>query len=280
MKLMVKNQDGFAHLWLASLVIILAVISLVGWRVFENNNKPTGQPSSANSDQADTAGDGDVDKLSKFIQADWIDISRIGSISKFRSSSGHDFSGNGESCRSMKHYFNALRTSEDETLINNNHGFPPPFSLEGAIPVYSPVDGKIVAVESDNENIGQQIYIQPQNYKSFTVRLFHVFLLDGYKKNKSVKAGEQIGNVGRIQNSDIAVSVGGLGSHNFISYFEVMSDSVFAKYQALGIKNREELIITKEYRDAHPLQCNGEQFAIHYDGSNTDDFVYINGSRH
>lgn len=276
---MVKNQDGFAHLWLVLLAVILAIIGLVGWRVFENNQKLTGQSSSANSAQADTAGVADVDKLPKFIQADWIDTSRIGSISKFRSSSGHDFSGNGENCRSMKHYFNALRTAEDETLINNNRGFPPPFSLEGAIPVYSPVDGEIVAVESDKVDIGQQIYIQPQNYKSFTVRLFHIFLLDGYKKGKSVKAGEQIGNVGRIQNSDIAISTGGLGSHNFVSYFEMMPDSVFAKYQALGIKNREELIITKEYRDAHPLQCNGEQFAQHYDGSNADEFVYINGSR-
>lgn len=277
---MVKEQDGFAHLWPVLLAIVMTVIGLIGWRVFENNHKPTGQPSSANSAQADTSGSVSSDNPPKFIQADWIDISRIGNISKFRSSSGHDFSGNGESCRSMKHYFNALRTSQDETLINNNHGFPPPFSLDGAIPVYSPVDGKIVMVESDNENVGQQIYIQPQKYSSFTVRLFHIYLLDGYKKGKSVKAGEQIGNVGRIQNSDIAISTGGLGSHSFLSYFEVMPDSVFAKYQALGIKDREELIITKEYRDAHPLQCNGEQFAQHYDGSNADDFVYINGSKH
>ncbi|MDO8591769.1 MAG: peptidoglycan DD-metalloendopeptidase family protein [bacterium] len=277
---MVKNQDGFAHFLPVLLTVILAVIGFVGWRVFENSHKSTGQSSPANSAQADTAGSAEEDTLPKFIQADWIDISRIGSISKFRSSSGHDFSGNGETCRSMKHYFNALRTSEDETLINNNNGFPPPFSLEGAIPVYSPVDGKIAAVESDNGDVGQQIYIQPQKYNSYTVRLFHIFLLDGYKKGKSVKAGEQIGNIGKIQNSDIAVSTGGFGSHTFISYFEVMPDSVFAKYQALGIKNREELIITKEYRDAHPLQCNGEQFAQHYDGSNADEFVFINGSRH
>lgn len=273
---MVKNHKGFAHLWLVLLAVALAVIGLVGWRVFANNHKSIDQSSSA---QADTAGNADSNNLPKFIQADWIDTSRIGAISKFRSSSGHDFSGNGETCRSMKHYFNVLRTTEEEMLINNNSGFPPPFSLEGAIPIYSPVDGKIAAIESDQTDVGQQIYIQPEKYKDFTVRLFHIFLLDGYKKGQQVKAGEQIGNIGKIQNTDIAVSAGGLGSHNFISYFEVMPDSVFAKYQTLGIKDRQELIITKEYRDAHPLQCNGEQFAQHYDQSNTDEFVFINGYR-
>ncbi|MBI2588327.1 hypothetical protein HYW31_01265 [Candidatus Berkelbacteria bacterium] len=60
-----------------------------------------------------------------------------------------------------------------------------------------------------------------------------------------------------------------------------MPDSVFAKYQKLGIKNRGELIISKEERNANPLQCNGEKFAKNYDnaggGLNIENFVYING---
>lgn len=217
----------------------------------------------------------DTSNLPRFIQADWIDLSRIGSISKFRSGSGHDFSGNGETCRSMKHYFNVIRTETDQKLVDQYQGFSPPFSLEGAIPIFSPVDGKITAVEEENSQMGQQVYIQPQSYRDYTVRLFHIFLLDGYAKGRTVKAGEKIGHIGRIQNTDIAVNLGGLGGRRFVSYFQVMPDAVFAKYQALGIKSREELIITKEYRDAHPLACNGEQFSQNYD-SESDQFVTIN----
>ena len=49
----------------------------------------------------------DVDKngVPQFMEADYIDLSRITQISKFRSAAGHDFSDSFESCRSMKHYF-------------------------------------------------------------------------------------------------------------------------------------------------------------------------------
>lgn len=220
----------------------------------------------------------DEKNLPKIIQVDWIDLSRISHISKFRSGSGHDFSGNGETCRSMKHYFNAKRTNEEELLINENNGFPPAFSLEGAIPIYSPVEGEIVTIKDDQSGLGKQVYIRPKNYQDFTIRLFHIFLLDGYAEGKKVSAGEQIANIGRIQNTDIAVSIGGSGSNRFVSYFDVMPDEIFSKYQLAGIENRDQLIVTKEYRDAHPFKCKGEWFTENHDNSG-DEFVYINGYR-
>src|SRR5262249_2384306 len=42
-------------------------------------------------------------QIPKFLQADYIDLCQIGSISKFRSSEEHDYSDAFESCRSMKH---------------------------------------------------------------------------------------------------------------------------------------------------------------------------------
>lgn len=220
----------------------------------------------------------DENNLPKIIQADWIDLDSIGRISKFRSGSGHDFSGNGETCRSMKHYFNAKRTNEEEMLISENNGFPPAFSLERAIPISSPVDGEIVAVKTDESGIGEQVYIRPKEYPDFTIRLFHIFPLDGYVEGRKVSAGEQIAHIGRLQNTDIAVSIGGTGSHTLVSYFDVMPDEIFAKYQAVGVENRDQLIITKEYRDTHPFKCKGEQFAENHDASG-DDFVFINGYR-
>lgn len=217
----------------------------------------------------------DENNLPKIIQADWIDLGRIGSISKFRSGSGHDFSGSGEACRSMKHYFNPVRTEEDQKLIDQSNGFPPPFSLEGAIPIYSPVDGEIKSVGKE-ETIGKQIHIRPEKYPNFTIRLFHIYLLDGYEEGRKVSAGEKIGHIGRIQNTDIAINIGGLYKHKFVSYFQVMPDELFVKYQAAGVESREQLIIAREYRDAHPLECNGEWFAVNHDAT-ADEFVFING---
>lgn len=208
----------------------------------------------------------------QFIQADFIDLSKISAISKFRSGSGHDFSrGSGETCRSMKHYFNVQRPESAEELINKNRGIPPKPDGKTDIPIYSPVDGKIISIESDQ--FGEQFYIRPDSHPNFTVRLFHIYPLSDIKKGIKVKAGQKIGVIGQYQNTDIAITKGWT---NYFSYFEVMPDDIFAKYQALGIKNRDELIISKADRDANPLQCNGEWFTKNYDSDpNSGNFVYL-----
>jgi len=214
----------------------------------------------------------------QFIQADFIDLDRIDTISKFRSNSGHDFSqGTGETCRSMKHYFNVPYSEEGQRLGRQNNFLPPAPDGKTDIKIYSPVDGKIVRIEKE-QTTGRQIYIEPSSAPGYTVRLFHIYESDGIKKGSKVRAGEQIGVIGQYQNTDIAIQTGGFAS-NFISYFEAMPDAVFANYIARGATSRERFIITKEYRDAHPLQCNGEQFAQNYDNrKNEENFVFLSGS--
>lgn len=215
----------------------------------------------------------------QFIQADWIELDRIAFISKFRSGSGHDFSqGTGETCRSMKHYFNVPYSKEGERLRDKNTGLPVPPDGKNDIKIYSPVDGKITGIQSEQTPIGEQIYIKPTNAPKYAVRLFHIYKLEGIEKGTTVKAGQQIGVIGQYQNTDIAIEARSGLSANFISYFDVIPDSIFAKYQARGIKDRSELILTKEYRDAHPLECNGERFAENYDSDQDNaNFVYLSG---
>lgn len=220
-----------------------------------------------------------TDKPAQFIQADFIDLDRIVAISKFRSGSGHDFSqGTGETCRSMKHYFNVQHSNEGERLRAQNNGMPPGPDGKTDIKIYSPVDGKITSIKSEQDPVGEQIYIAPENAPGYTVRLFHIYKLNGIKKGSTVKAGEQIGNIGQYQNTDIAIQKEQGFKPQFISYFEVMPDAIFANYLARGVKDRSELIITKAYRDANPLQCNGEQFAQNYDSDqNSGNLVYLSG---
>lgn len=49
-----------------------------------------------------------------------------------------------------------------------------------------------------------------------------------------------------------------------VSYFQVITDKVFSKYQSCGITARTDLIISKDLRDANPLTCNGETFTSGY----------------
>ena len=258
--------------YVVSVVIIVGVVSigLYGANSLEKIKKNTPPISTSEPALEDTA-------LPKFIQADFIDLEKIAAISKFRSGSGHDFSrGSGETCRSMKHYFNVWRTEQAEQLINQNKGFPPPPDGKTDIPIYSPVDGKIIDIASEQVDIGQQLYIRPEAYPAFTVRLFHVYPSSNIKNGMQVTAGQKIGVIGQYQNTDVAITK---NRNTYLSYFEVMPDNLFAKYQALGIGDRSELIITKAERDADPLQCNGEWFAKNYDSDpNFKNFVYLKRS--
>jgi hypothetical protein len=49
----------------------------------------------------------DIDKsgIPKFVETNYLEMSKIYWISKFRSAVGHDYSDAFEHCRSMKHYF-------------------------------------------------------------------------------------------------------------------------------------------------------------------------------
>src|SRR3990172_12685802 len=103
-----------------------------------------------------------TDSLPQFIEADFIDLSRIYSISKFRSGSGHDFSkGKGETCRSMKHYFNTKWSENGQKLRDANNNIPPGPDGKTDISIFSPVDGKIISVQKERTPIGEQIYIRP-----------------------------------------------------------------------------------------------------------------------
>lgn len=263
--------------WLKWAMVIAAIIVVViGLFLFFASKKQVGTFSSGNNSNNDSIDNSS--SLSQFIQADFIDLDKITYISKFRSGSGHDFSGNGEKCRSMKHYFNTQDTQEKMDAFSQNNGIPPAPDGNGDIGIYSPVDGKIISVQEEQMPIGVQVYIRPKLNSEFTIRLFHIYLSSGIKKGTTVKAGQKIGVISKNQNTDIAVSKGAFFSQNFISYFAVMPDSIFKKYQDRGVKSRSDFIISKEERDAKPLSCNGEQFAKNNDQeASSDDFVFLSG---
>jgi hypothetical protein len=211
-------------------------------------------------------------RLPKLVQHDFVDPSHFTTISAFRSADGHDFSDNGETCRSMKHYFvpnqDAAWLSRPAPTADSPLPSPPP---EQAVAVFSPVDGVVSRIEPEPVPYGESVSIVPRRYPAFTIRLSHVFPGAGVRAGMRVRAGAQIASIWDEQEMDVAVEAyHGTAFARYVSYFDVMPDRLFAAYRARGVTSRNELVLTSAYRDAHPVQCVGQtpgdsaEFALEY----------------
>jgi len=179
----------------------------------------------------------------KVLEADYIDLSQISSFSKFRSGEGHDYSDAFESCRSMKHYFRPTAETDWHK-----------------VKIFSPVTGAVIGIHE--EWAGTKVELRPKKFPAFSVAIFHVRLLSPLHLDDSVAAGQQLGfHFGKQTFSDIAVSIDTAHGRKLISYFEVLPDSVFARYQSRGLHSREDAIISKGFRDSDPLTCVRGEFA-------------------
>jgi hypothetical protein len=178
----------------------------------------------------------------RVLEANYIDLSKIGQISRFRSTIGHSYTDGSEECRSMKHYFQP-RLFTDWTTVD----------------IYAPASGTIFVIAADG-GIGSRILLRPRDLPVLQLAIFHVNLDPGIERNSWVNAGDHIGrHASSGTMSDIAVSIGPKEGGMLFSYFEAMTDAVFAQYQARGVGSRQAAIITKEERDADPVPCVGEQ---------------------
>lgn len=176
--------------------------------------------------------------IPRFVSADYTDLSKIEYLTYLRSSAGHDYVDDFETCRSMKHYY--------ETTTPGS-----------TIPIYAPLSGTIVGLTSESGGGGgHQVALRDPDHPAFTVIIFHVNLNKTYQLGEAVTAGQNLGTVG----GDIAVGVNTPQGYRLISYFEVLQDSVFTTYQARGVASRSALTLSAAQRDADPLTCSGETF--------------------
>ena len=198
---------------------------------------------SENPEETSDIWDIDKDGIPKFVGTNYIELDKIYRISKFRSSIGHDYSDAFEYCRSMKHYFEPKSELDWST-----------------VKIYCPVNGKITRV--DEEWAGTKLEIVSKDYPAFRFSIFHISKAKDYKIDDEVASGEQLGtHIGNQTMSDIAVIVNDpTRQGRMISYFETIKKEVFEIYVSRGILSRQELIISKEDRDANPLICSGDMF--------------------
>jgi hypothetical protein len=187
----------------------------------------------------------DIDSkgIPKFVNFNYIELNKIGRISRFRSSVGHDYSDSFEQCRSMKHYFE------------------PKGDLDwSSVQIFSPISGKVT--RSEEEWAGTKLEIASAEYPAFRITIFHINLKKPLAIDETVIAGQELGkHIGSQTMSDISVIVNDPTKQGrMVSYIDIVSDEVFKQYIQRGVKEREQLMITREERDAFPLFCSGEEF--------------------
>ena len=111
--------------------------------------------------------------------------------------------------------------------------------------MFSPVEGTVYNLTE--EWAGTQTWIQSSNYPAFFFILFHVDLTNSLALGDSVAAGEQIGtHIGDQTTSDIAVGVNTPTGWKLISFFDVMTEALFAGYTNRGVMARSDLSFLKQ----------------------------------
>lgn len=260
-----RSHSIFLRLWwLWSTLIIVIVIFFVLYKIFFPKPEPNKIITNSNRVDSPEISTIDPDHPPQFIQADFVELDKVYDISKFRSGFGHDFSYlSGETCRSMKHYFSAMDSTQPFYKYEGLpiQDFPAP-TVERDVKIFSPVDGTMSVVNDDGIAYNGEIQVVPDAYPNIVIRLMHVQKAPLANEGK-VRAGEFIGLVFANQSFDLAIQAdltnNGEKKIGYISYFAALPDSLFANYQARGIQSREDLIITKEYRDAHLLTCHDKE---------------------
>ncbi len=202
----------------------------------------------------------DPDNPPKVATSNFVDLDPYIAISKIRSAYGHNYSAgdpeydpSGRSCRSMKHYFDAYTF---EQRWSGNFGA---YDTRGNVKFYAPADGTLMDIKPQPSDIGieYQFTIMSSESSRISFVFHHVDLLENLQSGGPVTSGQHLGYIARFNGqAEIVTYVStGMGTAEYISFFDVMSDEVFAEYQARGIVSRSQMTIPQAQRDANPIAC-------------------------
>lgn len=198
------------------------------------------------------------------ITHNFVDLSQVNRLTKYRACAGHQTVDqySDEPISNMQHYINA-----------------DPRIDPGQIKIFAPFDGYVLG-DAPN-TMADGITMIPKSgipwwpFNQWRINFPHTYVLPEFQNPPihEVKAGDIIGYVNSLgrygqRNFGTQVRVGVLAIPPMFkngngepfkkidSVFNYMSDEVFAEYQVAisGLENREDFIISKEYRLAHPCK--------------------------
>ncbi len=183
----------------------------------------------------------------KFLVFHPINLSQTKKFSRFRSCSGHDYSGYNvkgelETERSMKHY---IRRGDD---IHEMH-------------MYAPFNGTVYKYYAEQKGNDYALEIRGDHSGKWLFEFGHMFKMENLKLGDKVTAGQLVGSTkvgGPYGGTEIALYyyTDGKGWTRDTP-FNYMSDELLRDYAARGL-TPENMIFTKEERDADPCRWKGE----------------------
>ncbi len=264
------NHAGFTLVEAVVIFLILIIIGSAGWLVWNKNQVSRTSPS-INAVGA-KAKDLSNSKKINFVTSAPFDISQIQSVSKFRSCSGHDYSGldiNGvnETNRSMKNYAVPLQKFN---------------GTSDKVKVIAPFDATVL--NNSPGKMGDNLDLVPTQAPGFIYELGHITSLKTLTKGTTVKSGQLIGYYTVEQGGssfDLQLWFGGTNrtvnttSGEFDSLFAHLSPDL-AKQLSLHGLTSSDLIISKADRDASPCLATGQSMGVNtYTSNPGKDFVTV-----
>jgi len=192
----------------------------------------------------------------KFIVANPIDLSQVEKFTKFRSCSGHDYSGYNdkgevETQRSMKQ--GAIAKSEVSKMN-----------------IYAPFNGTIikyfVSPGAEGPEEEHEAWIMGDYSGKWIITFGHFTAKEGLKIGSKVTAGELIGSstiqAANAENDGVEIGLNQDVStetlkEQFVrgAILDYANDQIIGQYASYGV-TKENTVFTKEYRDAHPCNWN------------------------
>ena len=197
---------------------------------------------------SEAAYDIDTRGVPKFVNVNYIELAKITRLSKFRSMAGHNYSDNSQF--GPNGYKDSTNRIEQSTSMK--HYFIAP---DATVKIVSPVAGSVSTIRVGP--LGSTVEIQPDSQPDFSIGIFHVELTTPLAIGQHVSEGQPLGHhTGTETWSDMSVWVQTPRGKHLISYFETLTDAVFAQFLARGVPSRASLIRTKAERAADPNVCS------------------------
>ena len=231
----------------------------------------------------------------ELIESHVTDVAMLEEISKFRSGAGHDFSYD-PSFAYGGVYFGATDSTEPDSSMKH---YLAPYAAhlgdQQTVPLYAPFDGMITRVteevnEDDPSIVNKRVEITSADDPDYMLVVFHMDLDDDYPQilndwpaavwpahqpddasyvTDTLEAGDFIGyaDMRTGHDFDLAVLYSVSATEKYwVSYFDLMPDSLFAAYSARGA-SRSLLSISKTDRSASPVTWWGSR--------NDDDWLEL-----
>jgi hypothetical protein len=264
------NRGGFTTVEAVLILFVLIAIALASWFVW---SKQQARKTSTNTNIGTvTTNDLSNSKKVNFVTSAPFDISQMQSVSKFRSCSGHDYSGldiNGatETNRSMKNYAVPL------------HEFN---GTSDKVKVIAPFDATVL--NNSPGKMGDNLDLVPAQAPGYIYELGHIASLKNLTKGNHVKSGQLLGYYAVEAGGsafDLQLWFGGTNqtinttSGEFDSLFAHLSPDLAKQLAAHGL-TADNLIVSKAERDANPCVATGQSMGVNaYTSDPAKDFVTI-----